>query len=79
MEILGSNGGASSASRPMTEPDSSLLLPESSVEGMDRSMDSLPLNEKSFISDISGSIVVAKSKDEKRNKKTSVRSKTRKE
>jgi hypothetical protein len=75
MEILGGSGDGTSASQESGDP--SLLLAESTI--LNGSVDSLPLHEKSYLSDISDSVVLMKPKDAEnersRNKKSSTRTK----
>jgi hypothetical protein len=74
MEILGGSGDGPSVSQQADE--SVLLVAESTI--LNGSVDSLPLHEKSYLSDISDSVVLKKPKEdnEKRgNKKSSVKNK----
>lgn len=78
MEMLGGNinglvPGSANASQDL---DSGGLLPDTS--GMNQSLGSLPLNEKSYISDISDSVILTKTKDTNSvDKKSKVSSKNR--
>ena len=72
MEILGGSGSDSVSQ----EAEQSILLADSMI--LNGSVDSLPLQEKSYISDISESVVLLKPKEEKRgNNKSSTRNKVR--
>lgn len=80
MEILGSNINGMATVNASQEPDPSVLIPESS--GMNQSMDSLPLHERSYISDISDSVILTKPKDDiekKMKSKSSSKNKSRRE